>query len=120
MEELNIDNAYITNVKKCGRNEKCRCGSGVKYKKCCLIDPKIYHSGGCIHIPVSKHATLETLKKSITISYGFPPSKESDREGKIFLPVYPGKSIATRDFLRERVVRREHPDRYPLYHGRPH
>jgi len=25
-------------MKKTGRNEKCNCGSGKKYKKCCLWD----------------------------------------------------------------------------------
>jgi len=25
---------------KIQRNEKCPCGSGKKYKKCCLADPK--------------------------------------------------------------------------------
>lgn len=26
----------ITETKKIGRNEKCPCGSGKKYKKCCM------------------------------------------------------------------------------------
>jgi uncharacterized protein YecA (UPF0149 family) len=26
-------------MKKIGRNEKCPCGSGKKYKKCCILQP---------------------------------------------------------------------------------
>jgi peptide deformylase len=32
---LNIDKRYVP-VKVAGRNEPCPCGSGVKYKKCCI------------------------------------------------------------------------------------
>ena len=30
----------IVNSNKIGRNELCSCGSGKKYKKCCLNNPK--------------------------------------------------------------------------------
>jgi uncharacterized protein YecA (UPF0149 family) len=29
--------ASVVNKGKIGRNERCPCGSGKKYKKCCLI-----------------------------------------------------------------------------------
>ena len=35
-EEKNKFLARYENFKKLGRNELCSCGSGVKYKKCCL------------------------------------------------------------------------------------
>jgi uncharacterized protein YecA (UPF0149 family) len=29
--------AALATTKKIGRNEKCPCGSGIKYKRCCLV-----------------------------------------------------------------------------------
>lgn len=42
-EELfHINNKPITRIKLPGRNDKCPCGSGKKYKNCCMeIDKKI-------------------------------------------------------------------------------
>jgi tetratricopeptide (TPR) repeat protein len=33
-------------MKKTGRNEPCPCGSGKKYKKCCINAPKLPQQGG--------------------------------------------------------------------------
>lgn len=33
-------------MKKTGRNEPCPCGSGKKYKKCCIHAPKLPQQGG--------------------------------------------------------------------------
>jgi len=35
-QQLNINNDPKKNNDKVGRNEVCSCGSGKKYKKCCL------------------------------------------------------------------------------------
>lgn len=35
-EKMNVKPIKIKTMKKIGRNEKCICGSGKKYKKCCL------------------------------------------------------------------------------------
>lgn len=32
------DGTYYRNTPKIGRNEPCYCGSGKKYKKCCLAN----------------------------------------------------------------------------------
>ena len=39
---------------KIGRNEKCFCGSGKKYKKCCI--------GNLIELPASEDVAGEELK----------------------------------------------------------
>ena len=39
--------------KKIGRNEKCPCGSGEKYKKCCLT------SGGSVHTNVTNNNAIQ-------------------------------------------------------------
>ncbi len=35
-EKMNVKPIKIKTMKKIGRNEKCICGSGKKYKKCCM------------------------------------------------------------------------------------
>ncbi len=36
-------------MKKTGRNEPCPCGSGKKYKKCCLHAPKLQEGGNFVY-----------------------------------------------------------------------
>jgi tetratricopeptide (TPR) repeat protein len=36
-------------MNKIGRNEPCPCGSGKKYKKCCLPVPQLSNQGGVIY-----------------------------------------------------------------------
>jgi|TARA_B100001971_G_C18170401_1_gene526763 uncharacterized protein YecA (UPF0149 family) len=31
----------VEKIEKIGRNQKCPCGSGIKYKKCCLINNQV-------------------------------------------------------------------------------
>lgn len=38
-KERNANIVPIRNTPKYGRNEKCNCGSGKKYKNCCLVKP---------------------------------------------------------------------------------
>jgi len=37
------DNTKIRGTSKIGRNESCPCGSGKKYKKCCLLKEEVLH-----------------------------------------------------------------------------
>jgi uncharacterized protein YchJ len=39
LPSFNYENeqTYVRDEKKIGRNEPCTCGSGKKYKKCCLL-----------------------------------------------------------------------------------
>ena len=36
---------YVNPFRDVGRNDPCPCGSGRKYKKCCLADPAVHSSG---------------------------------------------------------------------------
>lgn len=36
LDELNVFDVEENGRKKTGRNDPCPCGSGLKYKKCCL------------------------------------------------------------------------------------
>ena len=38
MDSLVIDQPYVRETPKVGRNDPCPCGSGKKYKKCCLLN----------------------------------------------------------------------------------
>jgi len=37
----------VVNNEKCNRNDKCKCGSGKKFKKCCLIIDIIQKNEEC-------------------------------------------------------------------------
>ena len=37
MNNMGIKQEPVTKTKKIGRNDKCSCGSGKKYKKCCMV-----------------------------------------------------------------------------------
>jgi hypothetical protein len=53
---------------KIGRNEPCLCGSGLKYKKCCI---KKYSS---LSYPVSTHSSVDNFQKKV----------ESEHKNSIF------------------------------------
>ena len=40
--DYNIRNRPIHNTKQIGRNDKCWCGSEIKYKKCCLTKDQLH------------------------------------------------------------------------------
>ena len=54
---------------KIGRNDYCPCGSGLKYKKCCLL--KIEHAHGA---PLAESNLAPELKASLRSTTVPPPS----------------------------------------------
>ena len=67
---------------KIGRNDPCPCGSGKKYKKCCLNKPK-----SAVELIESSQEKEKWLKD-------YPPIKEAREEGRIYLEdFYSSESI---------------------------
>lgn len=59
--------------KKIGRNDPCPCGSGKKYKQCCLNKPK------------SLLDTIESRQEREKWLEYYPPAKKDDEDGRIYL-----------------------------------
>src|SRR5690606_32316351 len=51
---------------KIGRNDKCHCGSGKKYKKCCLDKDAQLMEKKVVHNPVTKWLTYEEVDEMST------------------------------------------------------
>lgn len=59
----NVDELQIVspNYKKIGRNDICPCGSGKKYKKCCLGTAKVYTTHYRINVANSESGEIQPL-----------------------------------------------------------
>ncbi len=69
---------------KIGRNDPCPCGSGKKYKQCCLNKPKALID------------TIESRQEREKWLQYYPPTKEEVKEGRIYLEdFYSQESIET-------------------------
>lgn len=69
---------------KIGRNDPCPCGSGKKYKQCCLNKPKS---------PLDAIENLQAREKWLRY---YPPQKKDSEEGRIYLEdFYSQESIET-------------------------
>ena len=71
---------------KIGRNDPCPCGSGKKYKQCCLNKPK----------SVIDTVTIESRQEKEKWLRRYPPAKKNAIEGRIYLEdFYSKESIET-------------------------
>ena len=56
-----------------GKNEPCPCGSGRKYKKCCIFSDNIKNSDPSLKsikkVPTVKQNTIDTSEESINMLY---------------------------------------------------
>lgn len=55
------------------RNDPCPCGSGKKYKKCCMVDfakgPKrVTVTAAPVHVPVSKRRSLDLSANRVNVA----------------------------------------------------
>lgn len=65
---------------KIGRNEKCPCGSGKKYKNCCMLKDEIQRT---IHSKLDKYKNAEKDLVSLIMKYSRSPENEKDFEKAI-------------------------------------
>ena len=72
---------------KIGRNDPCPCGSGKKYKQCCLNKPR------------NTVETIESLQEKEKWLKDYPPIKEGGEEGRIYLEDFYGSESIEIDKL---------------------
>ena len=83
IRRLDADYTRQSGDKKVGRNDPCPCGSGKKYKKCCLNKPKQ---------PVDLIESVQEKRKWLE---DYPVSADVREEGRIYLEdYYDAESIA--------------------------
>jgi len=71
---------------KLGRNAKCKCGSGKKYKKCCLPGEEESRANKAIALRQAREKQMEEHKTTLR--------KERKRLPKYSKPLIPGKDYA--------------------------
>ncbi|MFT8709303.1 MAG: SEC-C metal-binding domain-containing protein [Sporolactobacillus sp.] len=69
MADLNLCQIHIkgeTSMPKIGRNDLCPCGSGKKYKKCCLGKDKPFNTKPIVTSPVNRFISYEEVNELST------------------------------------------------------
>jgi hypothetical protein len=88
MDTYKVDNLDMTN-KKIGRNDKCKCGSGLKYKKCCFADDNSYENKINTYVDITNDFTnFEEFAKHIETEYFNTDTTDSNTKYKTMLCKY--------------------------------
>lgn len=87
-KEEKLTKQLVEKPKKIGRNDPCPCGSGKKYKKCCLRKEEVTEAGPKVNYSESAEEQKKWLKN-------YPKEEGNRREGDIRITdLYDKESIA--------------------------
>lgn len=75
---------------KISRNDPCTCGSGKKFKKCCIDKPKVVQEPSAEYLEILKEAQeFDTLSNRVPELIGLGKLDEADEMCRLLMNEYP-------------------------------